>query len=165
MGRWRNHRVGKIRGPTLPRAPKPAGTSPVYCAVFATLAAMILLRKYGIDSQNCSAMRQPVEHCVLSTTIHAIPAGNSRTLVRQIDNAVAGDAKMKILVSVVRFRPGPPRTSFTQRPLMQVGVVVSGILSLQLRSISGAFLALVIDQIVQSSQHPYGATPTGQEIL
>jgi hypothetical protein len=44
---------------------------------------------------------------------------------------------LKILVSVVRFRPGPPRTSFTQRPLMQVGVVVSGIRSPRLQSISG----------------------------
>ena len=40
-------------------------------------------------------------------------------------------------MSVVRFRQGPPRTSFTQRPLMQVGVVVSGVRSPRVRSISG----------------------------
>src|SRR5471030_559226 len=31
---------------------------------------------------------------------------------------------LKILVSVVRFRPGPPRIYLAQRPLMQVGVFV-----------------------------------------
>jgi hypothetical protein len=41
-------------------------------------------------------------------------------------------------VSVVRFRPGPPRTSFTQRPLIEVGVVVSVIRTPRLRSISGS---------------------------
>jgi len=46
------------------------------------------------------------------------------------------DLSLKILVSVVRFRPGPPRTSFTQRPLKQVGVVVSGVRSFRVRSIS-----------------------------
>ena len=51
----------------------------------------------------------------------------------------------KILVSVVRFRPGLPRTSFTQRPLIEVGVVVSGIRSPRVRSISGCLLFVASD--------------------
>ena len=45
---------------------------------------------------------------------------------------------LKILVSVVRFRPGPPRMLQRERQPKQVGVVVSGIRSPRVRSISGA---------------------------
>jgi hypothetical protein len=77
----------------------------------------------------------------------------------QHDSLEAGPTlRLKILVSVVRFRPGPPRTSFTQRPLMQVGVVVSGIRSPCVRSISGSLLRRTTDQIVQLSE---GITPIG----
>jgi hypothetical protein len=52
---------------------------------------------------------------------------------------------LKILVSVVRFRPGPPRISFTKRPLIEVGVVVSGIRNPHVRSISGCLLFAASD--------------------
>src|SRR5471032_146375 len=44
---------------------------------------------------------------------------------------------LKILVSVVRFRPGPPRIYLAQRPLMQVGVFVCQTKSLCVRCIPG----------------------------
>jgi hypothetical protein len=86
-----------------------------------------ILRKYGMCRKDRGAMRMRVCRRIVSVTIHARLPVSSRTLVRQIDGVAAGATlRLKILVSVVRFRPGPPRTSFTQRPLMQVGVVVSG---------------------------------------
>jgi hypothetical protein len=66
-----------------------------------------LFRKYGKGRQNRSAMRQRVWHWIVSVTILAKLATSSRTLVRQIDGVAAGAAlRLKILVSVVRFRPG-----------------------------------------------------------
>jgi hypothetical protein len=37
------------------------------------------------------------------------------------------DNDLKILVSVVRFRPGPPRTYLAQRQSIVISVVVSGL--------------------------------------
>ena len=45
---------------------------------------------------------------------------------------------LKILVSVVRFRPGPPRTYLTRRQPSLVGVVICGIRSPCVRLISGS---------------------------
>ncbi len=57
------------------------------------------------------AMRMRVCRGIVLVTIHARPPVSSRTLVRQIDDVAAGATlRLKILVSVVRFRPGPPRT-------------------------------------------------------
>ena len=105
--------------------------------------------------QNRRAMRQRVWRFVVSATIPAQLAGSSRTLVRQTDGVVAGAARrLKILVSVVRFRPGPPRTSQANRRSMQIGVVVSGIRSPRVRSISGAVkrCAPKLHEYVQTAQ-------------
>jgi hypothetical protein len=73
-----------------------------------------LLREYGMGRQNRRAMRQRVCRRVVSATIHAKLADRLRTLVWQIDGVVADAARrLKILVSVVRFRPGPPRIQKT----------------------------------------------------
>jgi hypothetical protein len=64
---------------------------------------------------------------------------------------------LKILVSVVRFRPGPPRISLTERQPMQVGVFVLGTWNPRLRFISGTGSAvgpafdLCTDKIAQAS--------------
>jgi hypothetical protein len=68
---------------------------------------------------------------------HRLLQAHSRQLVDSSFSEPVATIVLKILVSVVRFRPGPPGTSFTQRPLLQVGVVVSGSRSPRLRSISG----------------------------
>ena len=77
--------------------------------------------------QNRHAMPWRVCHCVVSATIHSRVVDRHRTLIRQTGGARADAARrLKILVSVVRFRPGPPRTCIAKRPLIEVGVFVSG---------------------------------------
>jgi hypothetical protein len=88
--------------------------------------------------QNRRAMRQRVWRCVVSATIHAKLVDSRRTLVRQIDGVVAGAARrLKILVSVVRFRPGPPRISLTKTPILANRRFCLWTRSPRVRSISG----------------------------
>jgi len=47
---------------------------------------------------------------------------------------------LKILVSVVRFRPGPPRTHLAQRQSIVIGVVVSGLRRLRHLSMSTSLI-------------------------
>ncbi|MBQ5940780.1 hypothetical protein, partial [Massilia sp. AB1] len=63
--------------------------------------------------------------CVRTSIQCKLPT-SSKTLVRQTDGVAAGATlRLKILVSVVRFRPGPPRTcssSLPRRQPMQVAL-------------------------------------------
>jgi hypothetical protein len=56
-------------------------------------------------------MRQPVWHWIVSVWIYPKLPNSRKTLVRQTHGVAAGAMQsLKILVSVVRFRPGPPGT-------------------------------------------------------
>ena len=79
-----------------------------------------------MDRQIRHVMLLAVRRYDVSATIHAEPGGQQQNFGPKTLWRCAGAARsLKILVSVVRFRPGPPRKSFTQCPLMQVGVFVS----------------------------------------
>jgi hypothetical protein len=69
----------------------------------------------------------PVCHRIVSVTIHAKLPVSSRTLVRQTEGGAAGAARrLKILVSVVRFRPGPPRIPQNANPCRLAFLVSRG---------------------------------------
>lgn len=76
--------------------------------------------------QNHRVMGQRACRRVVSATLHTIPADRSRTLVQRNTHTVADAARrLKILVPVVRFRPGPPKNSAaSKRQPSQVGVFV-----------------------------------------
>ena len=79
-------------------------------------------------AQNRRAMRQRDWRRVVSITLYAKPLSPCRTLFRQKGSVAPDPARrLKILVSVVRFRPGPPRTYLAQRQSIVIGVVVSGL--------------------------------------
>ena len=75
----------------------------------------------------------------------AMPASNARhpTAANRMRRPKCDQGRgLKILVSVVRFRPGPPRICLTKRQPSLVGVFVSGPHSPRVRSISGTRNAL-----------------------
>jgi len=121
---------------TSPRAETGRSVAGLLCGFRNLSAHDICWGKSGMSRQNRSAMRQRIWRCVVSTTIHANLASSRKTLVRQTDGVAAGAARrLKILVSVVRFRPGPPRTFQAKRRSMQIGVFVSGARSPRARPI------------------------------
>ena len=110
------------------------------------------LYKTGSNGPHC-AVRPGCSIADLSEGVHKsirarislihlpIGVGPRRSLIAQLSGRyILQSLVLKILVSVVRFRPGPPRISLTERQPMQVGVFVCGVRSPRLRSTSGSSL-------------------------